>query len=699
MTAKEKKTKPRNLGLSNRVGVKFLLIVAAFGVVFSALVVYRTWSASKERTKELLSRQAELALYFDLAIREYVSSVVRPFAEEHVGPKQFVPEVMSTSFVARSVFEKVRRQFPDYIIKFSSDNPRNPANKASEGELRVLEDFRRNPNRKTWSGRVRISDKEYQGYFYARRMKQSCLHCHGEPETAPAALLERYGSKGGFHRKLGEVVALDTVAIPVQKYQAAARAEAIHNSLVFMAALLVLLAAIYWVFHQLVGRRLALISTHFKNTIEQSNEIVVSPIEEQGSDEIGLLAQSFNTLAGRLQEIFDSLEQRVDERTRELKAANRQLERQIVEREQAQADLVRASQQWRVTFDAIRDMISIQDKNFRIIKVNKAFAETFRTSPERLVGQKCYKVVHGTDGPWPECPHLRTLETGKAQKEEFFDPGLQTWLEVSTWPVFNDDGEITGSVHIGKDVTRRRKIRQERDELLAELEAKNRELRDFAHIVAHDLKAPLRGVDSVAKWILEDYGETLDEQGKKQLQLLGNRVRRMHKLIDGILQYSKLGQNKAKQVEVDLNELIPDVIDAVNAPNNITITIANRLPTILCEKTQITQVFQNLLSNAINYMDKAQGRITISCTDDGNYWKFSVTDNGPGIEEKHFDRIFKVFQTLTPRDESERTGIGLSVVKKIIELHGGRIWVESEPGRGSSFYFTLPKHKMGGKRQ
>ena len=135
----------------------------------------------------------------------------------------------------------------------------------------------------------------------------------------------------------------------------------------------------------------------------------------------------------------------------------------------------------------------------------------------------------------------------------------------------------------------------------------------------------------------------------------------------------------------------------VAPPENIEITIENELPVIECERTRIMQVFQNLLSNAVKYMDKPQGRVRIVCVEEDGFWKFGVADNGPGIEEKHFERIFKIFQTLSPRDEFESTGVGLTVIKKIVELYDGRIWVESEPGKGSTFFFTLPKKEMGVK--
>lgn len=232
---------------------------------------------------------------------------------------------------------------------------------------------------------------------------------------------------------------------------------------------------------------------------------------------------------------------------------------------------------------------------------------------------------------------------------------------------------------------------EELEKAYSELERANKELSDFAYIVSHDLKAPLRGIKTLASWMSTDYAEKFDDTGREQMGLLLNRVDRMHNLIDGILQYSRVGRVKEEKVKVDLSELVPDIIDMLAPPENITVTVEDELPVIEFERTRIAQVFQNLLSNAVKYMDKPQGMIRIGCVTEDGFWKFTVVDNGPGIEAKYFEKIFRMFQTLSPRDEFESTGVGLTLVKKIVETYGGNIWVESKPGEGSTFSFTLPK--------
>ncbi|SEK71620.1 Tar ligand binding domain-containing protein [Nitrosovibrio tenuis] len=253
------------------------------------------------------------------------------------------------------------------------------------------------------------------------------------------------------------------------------------------------------------------------------------------------------------------------------------------------------------------------------------------------------------------------------------------------------DGDQTMFVSIMRDISERKLAEEQKTRLMDELESANDELRSFAYVVSHDLKAPLRAIGALADWLSTDYAAKFDEEGREHMRLLVNRVHRMGNLIDGILEYSRVGRVKEDLVGVDVGQVVHEVIDLIAPPANVTISVENPLPTVVAEPTRIQQIFQNLLSNAIKYMDKPRGEIRIGCAAEGEQWKFSVSDNGPGIEPRHFDKIFQLFQTLAPRDRIESTGVGLALVKKIVEMYGGRIWLESIPGVGSIFYFTLPR--------
>jgi signal transduction histidine kinase len=230
-----------------------------------------------------------------------------------------------------------------------------------------------------------------------------------------------------------------------------------------------------------------------------------------------------------------------------------------------------------------------------------------------------------------------------------------------------------------------------RTALQKELTDANRELTEFAYIVSHDLKAPLRGIASLATRLEDDQGERLDDGGREHLRLMKSRVTRLSAMIEGILSYSRAGRSMDARAQVDLAQVVPEVIELLAPPAHIAVSVDSPMPRVHMDPTKARQLFQNLLSNAIKYMDKPQGEVRVTCTEDEDAWRFAVADNGPGIEARYFERIFQLFETLAPRDRVEGTGVGLALVKKIVELEGGRIWVESVPGAGATFRFTLPK--------
>ncbi len=266
-------------------------------------------------------------------------------------------------------------------------------------------------------------------------------------------------------------------------------------------------------------------------------------------------------------------------------------------------------------------------------------------------------------------------------------PGELRWFLMRVSPLV---GERAGAVVSHEDITGRWQLEQQRAGLIAELVAANHELSEFAYVVSHDLKAPLRGISSLATWLVNDFAEKLGPEGRGHLALIAGRVKRLAGLIDAILAYSRAGRSRVDRMHVELEPLVHNTIDLLAPPPHVRVAISGRLPDLHIEPVKIQQVFQNLLSNAIDFIDKPQGHVVVACTPEADRWHFTVTDNGAGIEERHFQRIFQLFQTLATRDELERTGVGLALVKKIIEIEGGRVWVESTLGVGSVFHFTLP---------
>lgn len=253
---------------------------------------------------------------------------------------------------------------------------------------------------------------------------------------------------------------------------------------------------------------------------------------------------------------------------------------------------------------------------------------------------------------------------------------------------YNNSNHLNSSEYIKVQSLEIIKITKQRQELLQNLEKQNQALNEYAHVVSHDLKAPLRSINSLINWFKEDNVEILDENNNKSLDLILTNVEKMDLLIKGILDYSSIDKLEINDRMIDLNILIDEVIRTLNVPNHIEIVFNNEMPKIHGNDFRFKQLFQNLIQNAIKYNDKSKGFIEIGSVEKANEIEFFIKDNGVGIKECYYSKIFNLFSKLENTDQS--SGIGLSIVKKIIDLYGGKIWLESKEKIGTTFYFILP---------
>lgn len=268
--------------------------------------------------------------------------------------------------------------------------------------------------------------------------------------------------------------------------------------------------------------------------------------------------------------------------------------------------------------------------------------------------------------------------------------GIRKYIRVKGEAAY-ENGVIVKIVGIFQDISRERLTQEKLRAYATDLEKKNKELDQFAYVVSHDLKAPLRGINNLANWIEEDLGGTLQPDAQKNFDLLKKRVRRMENLINGILEYARAGRQTTPHGYTSVYEVIQDIFSSLDLPHNLKVHIVQPLPFIMTNKIALEQVFSNLITNAIKHNNNLDPEVRITAETQDAFIQFCVADNGPGIPEAYHEKIFSIFQTLESRDKVENTGVGLSIVKKIVEEMGGKVWVQSTLGEGAHFYFTWPK--------
>ncbi|TKD66557.1 PAS domain-containing sensor histidine kinase [Flavobacterium sp. ASW18X] len=326
------------------------------------------------------------------------------------------------------------------------------------------------------------------------------------------------------------------------------------------------------------------------------------------------------------------------------------------------------------------------DTKGHILMTNNRFSEMVGVELQNLVGENVLNLID------MDADTRERIKQQFAKRQEHVSDSyeievrdkngiLRNWL-VSAAPSYDESGHVVGSIGVHLDIT-------EQKQLEKELEQSNKGLQEYAHIVSHDLKSPLRSVTALITWLQEDYKEVLDENGQHTLKMITDKIEGMDRLIGGILKYSTVNSDTLDNTNVDVNEVIKEITEIIYIPDHVSVQIVGKLPTIKADKTKIHQLFQNFLSNAVVNIDKEVGVVAVASKETPTHWEFSVKDNGVGIPKEYHEKIFKIFQSIGNNERS--TGIGLSIVKKIIDRYDGKVWLDSEIGVGTTFYFTLKK--------
>jgi len=371
----------------------------------------------------------------------------------------------------------------------------------------------------------------------------------------------------------------------------------------------------------------------------------------------------------------------------------------ITDSKKAEDALLRAKEEWERTFDTVPDLIAILDNNHRILRVNKAMAQKLGQEPGQCLGLPCYKYVHGLSEPPAFCPHTCTVRDGLQHIEEVHEERLGGHFLVSTTPMFDEGGAVIGSVHVARDITERKlaeeeviKLNEELKDKVIQLEMANNELDAFSYSVSHDLRSPLRSVAGFSQALLDDYAGKLDAEGKDHLQRIIAATQRMGLLIDDLLKLSRISRAGMNLKKVSLSELAAKIAEAIRKEHperGVDIKIAEGL-FAYGDEHLLNVVLENLLANAWKFTGKnPRAVIEFGITEHEGRQAYFVKDNGAGFDMLYAGKMFSPFQRLHCASEFPGTGIGLATVRRVIERHGGKVWIEAEVGKGATVYFTL----------
>jgi PAS domain S-box-containing protein len=365
------------------------------------------------------------------------------------------------------------------------------------------------------------------------------------------------------------------------------------------------------------------------------------------------------------------------------------------------SDMKQSDDRFRQIVEAAPNAMVMVDESGLIEMVNTQTEIIFGYSREELLGQSIdcllperFRHQHPQHrGSFFSDLRPRAMGVGRDLFGRHKD-GSEFPVEVGLNPIETEDGiKVLSAI---TDISARVKASQKLAEHHEELERSNKELATFAYVASHDLKSPLRGIFQISQWIEEDLGNGDTLSIPSHMNLLRGRLRRMEHLLDDLLAYSRAGRMEGGLSQIDLGVLAHDIFDMQALPSGFTLATADDLPTFTTLATPLEQVLRNLFTNAVKHHDQSTGNIKLDWEPKNkDYYEFSVTDDGPGIPPEYHERVFVMFQTLRPRDEVEGSGMGLALVKKIVETYGGKTSIASDGIRGTSIRFTWPVNIKG----
>ena len=675
---------------------KLMISIGMLISAFSAIALYRTYAVINVNTEKLILQQLSLGLKFDLAIREYVGSEIRPRMFRLLPEGAFNPETMSTSFVARSIFEKVHTHFPDYIIKFSAENPRNPKNQAGPEELRRIQYFNDNPTVDSWTGDVQMGGQRYMAKFRAMRMEGSCLRCHGDPADAPTQLVEIYGDQASFNLPLGQVIGMDTIAIPKQKISMLSQRETFTNLAIMGVCILMMGLSLLTILKLVVTDRLGRITRFFNRTKQLEELDTIESIPVDGNDEIADLAAGFNHLAERLN------------------TYHIQLHNAVAEREGTEKALRQSERQFRDLVDNIPGLVYQlcigQDGSPYFSYISPRAEEFFGLStdpnhPDWELGARVHPEDHDR--------FMRSITQAIENRSDWQFEGRMygkgneiIWFQGVSRVVRDQEELVFNGILL--DITARKQAETEKERLSHQLRQahKMEAIGTLAGGVAHEFNNILGIILGNAELAMDDVPEW--NPARINLQEICKANLRGKEVVRQLLSYNRKHDEERKPI--DVGPIVNDVVQLLKttvSPNiEFLLNFGQEEHIILGNATQIHQMIINLGTNAAHAMQERGGKLTVELDSihlpndvspihgdlaPGRFIHLVVRDTGCGIAPGQLERIFDPF--FTTKEIGQGTGMGLTVVHGIVKGHDGMVTVQSEVGRGTTFSIYFPATK------
>lgn len=552
-----------------------------------------------------------------------------------------------------------------------SDRPRNPRNRADAVEMQAIARFRAEPALEKLVLPFEAAAREPY-YLYARpiRVEESCLDCHGRPETAPEVIRSRYAE--GYGYAPGELRGILSIKMPARHVEAEALATLPDQLGAHLAGLVLAFLGIGFLIRRDVRRPLTALATGMRAVSGGDYGRRVGGF----TGEFAELADTFNTMAAQ-----------IPLHHAEIKAA-----------QQAARD---SEERLRLLLEFTGEGIFGIDRDGRCTFANPACLRLLGyADPGELLGEDIHALVHhsreqGTPLPVHDCRTFQAIARGQpvhVDDEVFWRrDGSSFPVEYRAHPI-HQGGEVIGGVVSFTDIGKRRENERAMHGMVDQLVRSNSELERFAYVASHDLQEPLRSVSSYAQLLARRYKGRLDDDADTFIGFMVAGAQRMHALINDLLAYSRVqtrGENfRRVETERVLEAALLNLSQAI--AHSGAVPCVGTLPAVTGDEIQLVQVLQNLIGNALKFAKPGQPpRLTIDAVAKDGGWEFAVADDGIGIAPENHQRIFELFQRLHTTTEYPGTGIGLALCKRILERHGGRIWVESEPGKGAVFRFTL----------